>query len=75
MADEPSGVGEVVMLGAGSIEHKELAYCYTLKSTTFAPPLRGPSLLGPTQAKVHGAGATQGRTQRPIVYLNESVYR
>ena len=28
MADEPSGVGEVVMLELGSIEHRELVYCY-----------------------------------------------
>ena len=46
MADGLSGVGEVVMLGAGSIERRELAYCYTLKSTTFAPRPRGPSLRG-----------------------------
>ena len=37
MADGLSGVGEVVMLGAGSIERRELAYCYTLKSTNFCP--------------------------------------
>ena len=43
MADEPSSLGEVVMLGAVSIERRELVYCYIRKSTTFAPPWRGPS--------------------------------
>ena len=43
MADGPSGVGEVVMLGPGSIEHRDLMYCNIRKSTTFEPPWRGPS--------------------------------
>ena len=44
MADEPSGIGDVVMLGPGSIEHRELVYCYMRKSTTFHPPWCGPPL-------------------------------
>ena len=28
MADELSGICDVVMLGPGSIEHRELVYCY-----------------------------------------------
>jgi hypothetical protein len=38
MVDGPSSLGEVVMLGAGSIEHRELIYYTVLKSTTFEPP-------------------------------------
>ena len=46
MVDGPSSLGEVVMLGAGSIEHRELIY-YTVvsKSTTFHPPRSGPGLM------------------------------
>ena len=44
MTDMASSLGEVVMLGAGSIERRELIYCY-IKSTTFAPPRRGPYQL------------------------------
>jgi hypothetical protein len=38
MVDEPSSLGEAVMLGAGSIEHRELIYYTVSKSTTFEPP-------------------------------------
>ena len=38
MMDVSSSVGEVVMLGAGSIEHRELIYYTIQKSTTFEPP-------------------------------------
>jgi hypothetical protein len=31
-----------VMLGAGSIEHRELIYYTVSKSTTFEPPRSGP---------------------------------
>ena len=42
MMDVSSSVGEVVMLGAGSIEHRELIYYTIQKSTTFHPPRSGP---------------------------------
>jgi hypothetical protein len=42
MMDVSSSVGEVVMLGAGSIEHRELIYYTIQKSTTFEPPRSGP---------------------------------
>ena len=42
MMDVSSSVGEVVMLGAGSIEHRELIYYTIQKSTTFEPPRGGP---------------------------------
>ena len=42
MVDGPSSLGEVVMLGAGSIEHRELIYYTVSKSTTFEPPRSGP---------------------------------
>ena len=42
MVDEPSSLGEAVMLGAGSIEHRELIYYTVSKSTTFEPPVAGP---------------------------------
>ena len=41
MMDVSSSVGEVVMLGAGSIEHRELIYYTVSKSTTFEPPRSG----------------------------------
>ena len=44
MMDVSSSVGEVVMLGAGSIEHRELVYYTIQKSTTFEPPRSGPRL-------------------------------
>ena len=44
MMDVSSSVGEVVMLGAGSIEHRELIYYTVSKSTTFEPPWSGPGL-------------------------------
>ena len=37
MVDEPSSLGEAVMLGAGSIDHRELIYYTVSKSTTFEP--------------------------------------
>ena len=43
MMDVSSSAGEVVMLGAGSIEHRELVYYNIQKSTTFEPPRAGPS--------------------------------
>ena len=46
MMDVSSSVGEVVMLGAGSIEHRELIYYTIQKSTTFHPPRSGPRQLG-----------------------------
>ena len=45
MMDVSSSVGEVVMLGAGSIEHRELIYYTVSKSTTFQPPRSGPGRL------------------------------
>ena len=42
MMDVSSSAGEVVMLGAGSIEHRELTYYTVSKSTTFEPPRSGP---------------------------------
>ena len=42
MVDEPSSLGEAVMLGAGSIEHRELIHYTVSKSTTFEPPQAGP---------------------------------
>ena len=44
MMDVSSSAGEVVMLGAGSIEHRELVYYNIQKSTTFQPPRAGPRL-------------------------------
>ena len=44
MMDVSSSVGEVVLLGAGSIEHRELIYYTVSKSTTFEPPRSGPGL-------------------------------
>ena len=44
MMDVSSSVGEVVMLGAGSIEHRELIYYTVSKSTTFKPRRSGPRL-------------------------------
>ena len=41
MVDEPSSLGEAVMLGAGSIEHRELIHYTVSKSTTFEPPHPG----------------------------------
>ena len=43
MVDEPSSLSEAVMLGAGSIEHRELIYYTVSKSTSFHPPRRGPT--------------------------------
>jgi len=45
MMDVSSSVGEVVMLGAGSIEHRELVYYTIQKSTTFEPPQSSHSWL------------------------------
>ena len=45
MMDVSSSEGEVVMLGAGSIEHRELIYYTVSKSTTFHPPRSGPGRL------------------------------
>ena len=45
MMDVSSSAGEVVMLGAGSIEHRELVYYNIQKSTTFQPPRAGPRHL------------------------------
>ena len=45
MMDVSSSVGEVVMLGAGSTEHRELIYYTIQKSTPFEPPRSGPRLL------------------------------
>ena len=45
MMDVSSSAGEVVMLGAGSIEHRELVYYNIQKSTTFEPPRAGPRQL------------------------------
>ena len=45
MVDEPSSLGEAVMLGSGSIEHRELIYYTVSKSTTFEPPRAGPRLI------------------------------
>jgi hypothetical protein len=42
MVDEPSSLGEAVMLWAGSIDHRELIYYTVSKSTTFEPPRAGP---------------------------------
>ena len=49
MVDEPSSLGEAVMLGAGSIEHRELIYYTVSKSTTFEPP-RYAVVPGPRRA-------------------------
>ena len=49
ITDEPSSVGEIVMIGAGRIEHRELNY-YTIRKATFLVHLR----LDPT-ARFHGA--------------------
>ena len=53
MMDVSSSVGEVVMLGAGSIEHRELIYYTIQKSTTFGPPRSGPR-QGLTVDRVRG---------------------
>ena len=50
MMDVSSSVGEVVMLGAGSIEHRELIYYTIQKSTTFEPPRSGPRPWRPSDA-------------------------
>ena len=40
ITDEPSSVGEIVMIGAGRIEHRELNYYTIRKATFFGPPAR-----------------------------------
>ena len=42
ITDEPSSVGEIVMIGAGRIEHRELNYYTIRKATFFGPPTAGP---------------------------------
>ena len=59
MMDVSSSVGEVVMLGAGSIEHRELIYYTVSKSTTFEPPRSGTRL---TSTSLRRAGRCRGRT-------------
>ena len=44
ITDEPSSVGEIVMIGAGRIEHRELNYYTIRKATFFGPPTAGPHL-------------------------------
>ena len=51
MMDVSSSAGEVVMLGAGSIEHRELVYYNIQKSTTFEPPRAGPRLV--SYSRIH----------------------
>ena len=41
ITDEPSSVGEIVMIGAGRIEHRELNYYTIRKATFFGPPTAG----------------------------------
>ena len=53
MVDEPSSLGEAAMLGAGSIEHRELIYYTVSKSTTFEPePPRGGASEGDSKCYV-----------------------
>ena len=54
MVDEPSSLGEAVMLGAGSIDHRELIYYTVSKSTTFHPPRSGP---GQARKRIWGGEA------------------
>ena len=56
MVDEPSSLGEAVMLGAGSIEHRELIYYTVSKSTTFEPPWAGPRRVVNPWAALHNFG-------------------
>ena len=39
--DEPSSLGEAVMLGGGSIEHRELIYYHCFQIDNFSPPTAG----------------------------------
>ena len=57
MMDVSSSVGEVVMLGAGSIEHRELIYYTVSKSTTFEPPRAGPRPARERRVPPHTAPA------------------
>ena len=65
MVDGPSSLGEVVMLGAGSIEHRELIYYTVSKSTTFEPPRAGawtPSGAGAVGRGCSGTGGARDPT-------------
>ena len=61
MMDVSSSAGEVVMLGAGSIEHRELIYYTVSKSTTFHPPRSGP---GQARKRIWG-----GEAQNAICFV------
>ena len=69
MADEQSSLGEVVMLGAVSIERRELVYGYIRKSTTFHPPPSGPShQVGPRSGASHDCGAPSTVSQESLIH-------
>jgi hypothetical protein len=78
MMDVSSSAGEVVMLGAGSIEHRELVYYNIQKSTTFQPPRAGPRRA---RRRRRSSGAPSGdttrarRTPRPTAYPLSIKYR
>ena len=64
MMDVSSSVGEVVMLGAGSIEHRELIYYTIQKSTTFGPPRSGPRPLVFTKRPLSYSGKPACKKRR-----------
>ena len=49
MVDGPSSLGEAVMLGAGSIDHRELIYYHCFKIDNFSAT---PVWTRPTEVKV-----------------------
>ena len=67
MMDVSSSAGEVVMLGAGSIEHRELVYYHIQKSTTFQPPRAGPR---PSCARFLSKSPTGHRPTAPIAHAS-----
>ena len=61
ITDEPSSVGEIVMIGAGRIEHRELNYYTIRKATFFGPPTAGPhrNAFGPSLPLMSGGNGCQ----------------
>ena len=76
MMDVSSSAGEVVMLGAGSIEHRELVYYNIQKSTTFQPPRAGPRLSGQRSAPKSVTRLTRphGATQHSLIQLSFYIH-
>ena len=56
ITDDSSSVGDIVMIGAGRIEHRELNYYTIRKATFFGPPTAGPHRRGATTHNRHRVG-------------------